>query len=153
MPPDAEPGTGQTRGPTASERAAESRAVVDRALTLVGDRNYDEASEYIAPELRGVVREFAELTHDVFPDLDVTLEDTIAEGDKVVYRWSARGTHQGTARYRTLGEVQGTGGRIEVQGITILQVADGKIVRTWGVTDEAAGLEQLGLLRSPSVYG
>jgi predicted ester cyclase len=149
MPPDVEPGREQTHRRVASEETTASRAVVHRALTLVGERKFDEASNFIAPELQGVVREFAALAHHVFPDLDVTLEDTIAEGDKVVYRWSARGTHEGAARYRTLGEIQGTGRRIDVQGITILQVADGKIVRTWGVTDEAGGLEQLGLLSLP----
>ena len=58
-----------------------------------------------------------------FPDLHMTVEEMIAEGDKVAYRWTARGTHQG--------EFEGiapTGKPIQGAGITILRFANGKIV-------------------------
>jgi predicted ester cyclase len=49
-----------------------------------------------------------------------------------------------------MGRVKPTGRRIEVTGMTILQIRDGQVVDTWGVTDELTGAEQLGLLRQAS---
>lgn len=58
-----------------------------------------------------------------FPDLRVTVEEMIAEGDKVAYRWTMRGTHQGVYE-----GIAPTGKAITLTGITILRFADGKIV-------------------------
>ena len=69
-----------------------------------------------------------------FPDTHATIEDIIAEGDKVVIRTTGRGTH--------LGEFQGvapTGKSIEIGAISIFRVVEGKIKERWGLT-EAAGL-------------
>ena len=58
-----------------------------------------------------------------FPDLHFTVEETIGEEDKIAYRWIARGTHQGV-----YDGVAPTGKPIAVTGITILRIADGRIV-------------------------
>jgi steroid delta-isomerase-like uncharacterized protein len=58
-----------------------------------------------------------------FPDLRVTLEEVIAEGDKVVVRWTQRGTHLGPFL-----ETPATGKRVEYSGINIFTVRSGKIV-------------------------
>lgn len=73
------------------------------------------------------------------PDLHFTIEDQIAEGDKVVTRWTARGTHKG--------EFQGlppTGNAIEFRGINIMRVVDGKNVEEWDAFDTLALMQQLG---------
>ncbi len=59
-----------------------------------------------------------------FPDMNPTVEDVLAEGDKVVTRWTMRGTHQGGIE--KFGPP--TGRQIEVEGITIHRIEGGKIV-------------------------
>jgi steroid delta-isomerase-like uncharacterized protein len=65
-----------------------------------------------------------------FPDLNFTLEDMVAEGDKVVAHWTLRGTHQGAS----LG-MPPTGKHITLPGISILRLDDGKAVETWVIFD------------------
>jgi steroid delta-isomerase-like uncharacterized protein len=79
-----------------------------------------------------------------FPDLQGTVEDQVAEGDKVVMRWTARGTHQG--------ELQGlppTGKGVRVAGMVISRSAEGKFVESWEVYDTLGMMRQLGLIVIP----
>jgi len=76
-----------------------------------------------------------------YPDLHVTVEDVIADGDKVVVRNTVTGTHQGT--YMGLAP---TGKTVTYGEIFILRFVDGRIAQTWGVVDVASQLKQLGLL-------
>jgi len=115
----------------------------------------DTAGEFYAPdyvlheptsgEVRGLeaARQFAAAYRVAFPDLQTTIEDQVAEGDKVVSRFSGRGTH--------LGETEdfgpATGNRIQITGITIDRVADGKIVEEWANFDALGLLQQIGLIR------
>lgn len=61
-----------------------------------------------------------------FPDLQVVIEDLIAEGERVAVRWSAKGTHRGS----DLG-FEKTERPVELQGITLLRVEQGKLVEGW----------------------
>jgi predicted ester cyclase len=82
---------------------------------------------------------FARL-HRAFPDLHITIEDLIAEGDKVVGRHSVTGTH--------LGEYMGrapTGTSVTYNEIFICRFDNGRIVATWGVVDVLAQMRQLGV--------
>ncbi|MEV4622225.1 ester cyclase [Asanoa sp. NPDC049573] len=76
-----------------------------------------------------------------YPDVHVTTEDVIVEGDKVVYRQTVTGTHQGEAW-----GVPATGRHVTYSEIFIVRFADGKIVEIWGVVDVLAQLRQLGVL-------
>jgi predicted ester cyclase len=76
-----------------------------------------------------------------FPDLRVTIEDMIAEGDKVVIRFTTHGTQQGA-----LGSIPPTGKQVAVPTIEITRIADGKIVEDWGLDDRLGMLQQLGLV-------
>ncbi|GAA0273956.1 ester cyclase [Streptomyces polychromogenes] len=76
-----------------------------------------------------------------FPDLHVTVEDVIAEGDKVVFRNTVTGTHQGD--YRGLPP---TGKPVRYGEIFIFRFAGGRIAEVWGVVDVLAQLRQLGLV-------
>jgi steroid delta-isomerase-like uncharacterized protein len=83
---------------------------------------------------------FARL-HRAFPDLHVTVEDLIAEGDKVVGRNSVTGTHQ--CEYLGLPP---TGKSITYNEIFIFRFVDGRIAETWGVVDVFAQMRQLGVI-------
>jgi steroid delta-isomerase-like uncharacterized protein len=76
-----------------------------------------------------------------FPDLHVAIEDVIEEGDKVVYRNTVTGTHQG--EYRGLPP---TGRSVTYKEIFIFRFAGGRIAEIWGVVDVFAQLRQLGLI-------
>ncbi len=77
-----------------------------------------------------------------FPDLQYHVEDLIAEGDKVVQRFTLHCTHKG--------EFMGlppTGREITLDGISIFRLEGGKIVEHWAVQDGLALMIQLGLFR------
>ena len=73
-----------------------------------------------------------------FPDALSTVEDQVAEGDRVVTRWRARGTHGGP-----LGDLAPTGRSFDVRGITIERIVDGRIAEVWVARDELGLLRQL----------
>jgi steroid delta-isomerase-like uncharacterized protein len=83
---------------------------------------------------------FARL-HRIFPDLQVTIDDLIEEGDKVVSRNTVTGTHRG--------EYMGhppTGKPVTYNEIFIFRFAGGRIVETWGVVDVFSQMKQLGAI-------
>jgi steroid delta-isomerase-like uncharacterized protein len=86
-------------------------------------------------------KQFVSMYKTAFPDLSATVEDVIAEGDKVVTRYTVRGTHQG--EIEEFGPP--TGRQVEIKGITIHRVEDGKIVEEWERYDNLSVLQQLGL--------
>lgn len=73
------------------------------------------------------------------PDLTVTVEQVIAEGDLVAVRWTGRGTNTGTGN-----GLQATGRRLEIPGITLFRIVRGRIVEEWNMIDELGLLRQLG---------
>ncbi len=79
-----------------------------------------------------------------FPDVHWYVEEMIAEGDKVVTRWTARGTHK--AELKGNPSIPPTGKQAEVSGIWIHRIAGGKIVETWVVWDTLGMLKQLGVI-------
>ena len=90
---------------------------------------------------------FARL-HRAFPDLHVTIEDLIAEGDRVVSRNFVTGTHRG----EYMG-VPATGRTVGYDEIFIARFVDGRIAETWGVVDVASLLKQLGATPAPAAAG
>lgn len=75
-----------------------------------------------------------------FPDTKVTLDDLIAEEDRVVTRWTARGTHKGDL----LGTAP-TNKQVTVTGMDIYRIVDGKIKENWGNWDTMGMMQQLGI--------
>jgi predicted ester cyclase len=134
----------------------ENKAVVRREIEEIFNHtgNLDAADEIYAPNYVGhdptfgdldgpeAAKQSAAMYRQAFPDVEATIEDQIAEGDKVVTRFTARGTHQGET------EAFGppTGNRIEVTGITIERFADGKVVEDWTNFDALGLMQQLGLV-------
>lgn len=78
-----------------------------------------------------------------FPDFNFTIEDTIAEQDKIVARWNAHGTHKGD-----FFGILPTGRRAVWSGIRIFRLADGKITESWINWDFLGLLQQLGMVPS-----
>ncbi|MEV4899523.1 ester cyclase [Nonomuraea sp. NPDC055795] len=81
-----------------------------------------------------------------FPDIRVTVEDVVADGDKIVYRNTVTGTHLG--EYRGIAP---TGNAITYEEIFIVRFADGLIAEIWGVADVHAQLRQIGAI--PAIPG
>ena len=139
--------------------AEENKAVVRREMEELFNHtgNLDAVEEIIDPnyvsyeptsgETRGIegAKQFAATYREAFPDLTCTIEDMVAEGDKVVVRFRARGTHQGET------EAFGppTGKRMEITGITIKRLSEGKIVEAWTNFDAMGMMQQLGHIPSP----
>src|SRR5215210_3950857 len=91
------------------------------------------------------VKRFIGEFRQAFPDFHSTIEDQIAEGDKVVTRWRASGTHQGEFR-----GVAPTGNRITVNGIGIFRFSEeGKVVESWDNFDQLGMMQQLDAIRQP----
>jgi steroid delta-isomerase-like uncharacterized protein len=88
---------------------------------------------------KAVVRLF----RSVFPDLEWRIDDLIAEGDKVVARTTMRGTQQGA-----FFGIPPTGKAVEMTGVHIMRIADGKIIEHWGSNDDLGLMRQLGALPS-----
>jgi steroid delta-isomerase-like uncharacterized protein len=89
-------------------------------------------------------REALEAFRRAFPDLRVTTEDLIAEGDRVVLRWSARGTHEGE-----LAGIPATGKQVTLKGIDILRIENGRIAERWAEYDNLGLMQQLGVVPTP----
>jgi predicted ester cyclase len=78
-----------------------------------------------------------------FPNLSFTTDDVIAEGDKVVLRYTAFGTHQGD-----LMGIPPTQKRITMEGIEILRIVEGRIIERWSYDNELSVMQQLGVVLS-----
>jgi steroid delta-isomerase-like uncharacterized protein len=101
----------------------------------------------IAPDREGARQWFA-IVHAGFPDIHFRVEDQIAEagafGVKVVTRFTARGTHQGT-----FVGIPPTGKQMTVSGILFERVAGGKTVESWVEFDQLGMLQQLEVIPAP----
>ena len=74
-----------------------------------------------------------------FPDVRFTIEDVIAEGDRVVVRWKWEATHEGPFR-----GIPPTHKRVINTGMAIFQFEDGRIIRNWLETDRLGVFQQIG---------
>jgi steroid delta-isomerase-like uncharacterized protein len=137
--------------------SAENEALVRRYVQEVYDqRKLEAVDEIFAPEftlhdpdlpggargpegIKRIVKTFV----DAFPDLQVTLDEELSSGDKVVTRWTSRGTHEGE-----LMGIAPTGKRIDVTAVGIWRVSEGKIAEAWLVFDALGMMQQLGVASS-----
>jgi steroid delta-isomerase-like uncharacterized protein len=140
---------------SAEENKAIVRRINDEAWT---QGNLDVIDELVAdgfvttvvgaPEqIRGTqgFREFVTMYRKAFPDLRINVDEQIAEGDIVVTRWTATGTHQGD-----LMGMPATGKQATTAGININRIAGGKLVAGWGMFDQLGLLQQLGAIPTPT---
>jgi steroid delta-isomerase-like uncharacterized protein len=107
------------------------------------------AAEYIrhdpaTPDLTGGldgIKEVITRYRTAFPDLQLTQEDLVAEGDKAVVRWSAHGTQHGE-----LPGIAPTGRAFTITGLSMYRFVDGQIVEEWTNWDTLGMLQQLGMI-------
>jgi steroid delta-isomerase-like uncharacterized protein len=142
-----------------SVSAEENKAVVRRELEEIFTQgNLDAAQDVYAPnyyshqpaggeDIRGLeaIKQFTAGVRQAFPDMQIAIEDQIAEGDKVVTRFTSRGTHQGE-----LWGIPPTGKEVEVTSISMDRIEGGKIAEHWTNADQLSMMQQLGVIERPS---
>ncbi|HZB12940.1 MAG TPA: ester cyclase [Chryseolinea sp.] len=135
--------------------AERNKDLMRRAVKEIwNDGNYDDLEEFVTPDftihfadpdeqIRGIdgVKQFYTALRRAFPDIHFTIDSQIAESDKVVTRWTARGTHKGVFR-----GIPPTGRKFTFSSIDIDRVVDGKVVECWPSMDELGLLRQLGVV-------
>ena len=131
----------------------ENKAIARRVYKIISTGDFGRAEEIVDPEAPDnellpddppakLIDTFKETFAEAragFPDLSITIEDVMAEGDRVAARVTMHGTHSG--------EFQGiapTGKRVEVRAIDMFRIANGKIVEHWAHADDPTGF-----LRAP----
>ena len=118
---------------------------VDGALAYFSPSFVDHAVRPgMPPGIQGI-RLFFNMLFTAFPDLRATIEDIIAEGDKVVDRMTCEGIHQGMFM-----GAPPTGKRVTWSFIDINRIVDGKVVEHWAEVDTMGIMQQLGLVPPPS---
>ena len=139
----------------------ENKAIVLRWFAELDRGNLDLVDELIAddyvdhnpalPNLasgREGVRQYVRILKAAFPDANHTVEDVIAEGDKVMTRVTARGTFLGECiGYRPNGNV------IEISGIAVHRIANGRLAEHWAHADMAGFMDQIGAAPGPASPG
>ncbi len=95
-----------------------------------------------------VMKNFNTAIRSAFPDWHSTQEELIVEGDRVVERWTGRGTHQ-----RVFQGIPATGKQVAVPGFVYYRIAHGKIAEFRGLFDGLSMLQQLGSLPTPQPAG
>ena len=138
--------------------AEENKAIVRRFLEgIFSQGNPDVVDELASPDFvvhdpsseagdvdAEGVKESIAWSHSAFPDLRVTIEDQVAEGDKVATRWTVRGTHRGEMM-----RAAPTGNQVTFTGTQIDYVSGGKMVESWSTWDTLGMLRQIGAVPVP----
>ena len=139
--------------PSPTAQLEENKAIVRLMIEELDKANWALFNELHAPNFvyhgpaspkpltREELEQFIRMLYAAFPDLHHTIEDMIAEGDKVVARFSIRGTHKG--------EFQGipaTGKKVTLTVTIIFHIAGGKISEAWEEADMMGFMRQLGAI-------
>jgi len=126
--------------------AEENKALVRREQEELWNHtgNLDAAEELFAAEQAEAARQEAADFRQGFPDVVSTIEDLIAEGNKVVARWRSRATHQG----EYMG-IPPSGKEVEFTGISVYRIEAGKIAESWNVEDQLGLMQQIGAIPEP----
>jgi len=133
----------------------ENKALVRRFYEEVfNQKQLDRAGEFVAPDyldhgavpgqgpgLEGAKQQRWAMYFAAIPDLHATIDDMVAEGDKVVVRYTAEGTQLGQ-----LPGIPPTGKRFRTSGISVYRLAEGKLAEQWEQADMLGLMQQLGVL-------
>ena len=127
----------------------ENKVVIRRWIDEFWNQgNLDLADEIIDPDFfcyrngvsgREGCRKWVSRSKILMPDFEFIIQDLVAEGDKVVYRYTCSGTPEG----EWLG-LSPTGQRVEWTGVSIARIANGLIAELWGDYDKLGAYQQLG---------
>jgi steroid delta-isomerase-like uncharacterized protein len=124
----------------------ENKAVVRREQEVLWNHTgeLDAAEELFAANQAEAVKQQAAHFRRGFPDVVSTIEDLIAEEDKVVARWRSRATHQGDYM-----GIPPSGKEVEFTGISVYRIEGGKIAESWTVEDQLGLMRQIGAIPEP----
>jgi predicted ester cyclase len=129
----------------------DNKALVRRFIDYINNDPFAPIDEFFAtsyayhnssmPDVKDLssLKDFNTAAYRAFPDIRLTIEDMVAEGDKVVYRGSARGTHKG----EFMG-IAPTGKQVTLTSIVISRIANGRFQEDWESLDGIYVLQQLG---------
>ena len=140
----------------------QNKALVRQMVEEIFNRgNTSLAAEFLAPDFvereelppgipsdREGVTQLTTMLRSAFPDFKATIDDIIAEGDKVVIHQTFSGTHQG----EFMG-IPPTGNRVSWGAFDIIRVAGGKCAEHWGLMDNMGMMQQLGAIPTPGQGG
>jgi steroid delta-isomerase-like uncharacterized protein len=131
---------------------ADNKDLARRLYALINEGRVEHVAALVSPDYQehdplpgqgsgreGVVDRFSMITTSLAPHF--TVQDLIADGDRVVVRWTNAGTHVGE-----FAGIPATGRTFTIAGIDIYRVADGQLSEHWHVIDQLGMLGQLGLL-------
>jgi steroid delta-isomerase-like uncharacterized protein len=91
-----------------------------------------------SPDRQGI-HDFVKQVRAAFPDIEMTADDILAEGDRLAVRSTMRGTHQG----EFMG-IPASGKKVEVSNYDFVRFENDQVVEHWGTIDSAALMEQIG---------
>jgi steroid delta-isomerase-like uncharacterized protein len=142
--------------------AEENKAIVRRMIEEAWNKgNLAVVEEIVAPSYIGHdpsypmpiqgsdgFKQYVSMTRTAFPDFRITVEDLIAEGDKVVGRITVRGTNTGSVM-----GMPPTGKQVTISGIFIRRLAGGRFVEGWDAPDTLSLMQQLGVIPTPQQGG
>jgi steroid delta-isomerase-like uncharacterized protein len=132
----------------------DNKAIARRFFECFGEGDLDGFDEIIAPDavdhdpynpnaeegLEGLKKTVA-MYREAFPDLSFTVDDQVAEGDRVATRWTGTGTMKGE-----LMGLEPNGKQSTVTGIAIDRIENGKVVETWGNWDTLGLMQNIGAI-------
>jgi steroid delta-isomerase-like uncharacterized protein len=113
-------------------------AVIDE-LMAAGFVLHDPVSPIHGPE---AFKQYVAGVRLAFPDLQFTIDDIFAEGNRAVARWTFRGTHKGQSPNSGIPR---TGKQVSFSGVSIYHMVGGKIVEEWSTMDTLGMLKELGV--------
>lgn len=123
----------------------ENKGLVRRLVAeLWNKHNAGAIGDFFGPDLQEEISGHYGQLLTGFPDVHVSIEDLLAEGDKVVARLLIRGTHTGPFAGQPA-----TGRRASWVSVRTYRVAGGKVVETWALQDRLGLLQQLGVVSAP----
>lgn len=145
---------GATEMATDTSRLEQDKEIARRINDEVwGEGNLDLIDEYVAEDYvehntaspedihgREGYRANVEMVREAFPDMDVTLNDIVAERDTVVTHYTITGTHCGP-----LMGIEPTGTEVSFSGMAIARIEDGKLVEDWSNVDLFGLMQQIGV--------
>jgi predicted ester cyclase len=124
----------------------ENKALVRREQEELWNHtgNLEAAQELFAAEQAEAAKQEAADFRQGFPDVVSTIEELMAEGDKVVARWRSRAIHRGAYM-----GIPPTGKEVEFTGISVYRIEAGKIAESWNVEDQLGLMRQIGAVSEP----